>query len=170
MAYDKKVRGYGATFDRFLEKIKATSNIILIILLLGLTLLLGISIAMRFFLGQPISWSNAVARYIYIYIVMIGTAISYMLDGHASIESFHNIMPSKIRLTFDLAHYIIMMSLSAILVVKGIKYAVSMWGVHSPVLSFFSMGIIYLAVPICFSIIFLYLLRKLIRLPGEYRS
>ena len=170
MSYDEKNEGKGVAFDLILEKIKTISNTVLIILLISLTLLLGVSIAMRFFLGQPISWSNAVARYMYIYIVMIGTAISYMLNGHASIDSFYDIMPKSIRLVFDLAHYIIMMGLSAMLVVKGIKYAIGMWGVHSPVLSFISMGIVYLSVPICFAIIFLYLLRKTIGLPGEYRN
>jgi len=170
MSYDEKDRRSVGTFDRFLENIKAVSNTVLVVLLIGLTLLLGVSIAMRFFLGQPISWSNAVARYIYIYIVMIGTAVSYMLNGHASIGSFYDIMPKGVRLIFDLAHYIIMMVLSVLLVVKGTKYAIGMWNVHSPVLSFFSMGIVYISVPICFVIIFLYLLRKTIGLPDEYRS
>ena len=169
MDYDKKERLRGTTFDLILEKIKTISNTFITILLIGLTLLLGASIAMRYFLGQPISWSNAVARYVYIYIVLIGSAISYMLEGHAVIESFYNIMPKGVKMVFDLAHYLIVMGLSLILIVKGTKYAIGMWGVHSPVLSFFSMGIVYLAVPICFVIIFLYLLRKTIGLPGEYR-
>ena len=169
MDYDKKDRGSGATFDLILEKIKTISNTFITILLIGLTLLLGASIAMRYFLGQPIAWSNAVARYVYIYIVLIGSAISYMLEGHAVIESFYSIMPRGVRMVFDLAHYLIVMGLSAMLIVKGVKYTISMWGVHSPVLSFFSMGLVYLAVPISFMIIFLYLLRKTIGLPGEYR-
>jgi len=165
---DKKDVLRGATFDLILEKIKTTSNTFMTILLIGLTLLLGASIAMRYFMGQPISWSNAIARYVYIYIVLIGSAISYMLEGHAVIESFYNIMPRSIKMVFDLAHYLIVMGLSAILIVKGVKYTISMWGVNSPVLAFFPMGIVYLAVPICFVIIFLYLLRKTIGLPGEY--
>ena len=168
MGHDKTKRLSGATFDLILEKIKTISNTFMTILLIGLTLLLGASIAMRYFLGQPISWSNAVARYVYIYIVLIGSAISYMLEGHAVIESFYNIMPRGVKMVFDLAHYLIVMGLSALLIVKGVKYTISMWGVHSPVLSFFSMGIVYLALPICFVIIFLYLLRKTIGLPGEY--
>jgi TRAP-type C4-dicarboxylate transport system permease small subunit len=168
MGHDKKERLRGTTFDLILEKIKTISNTFMTILLIGLTLLLGASIAMRYFLGQPISWSNAIARYVYIYIVMIGSAISYMLEGHAVIESFYNIMPKGVKMVFDLAHYLIVMGLSLILIVKGTKYAIGMWGVHSPVLSFFSMGIVYFAVPICFVIIFLYLLRKTIGLPGEY--
>jgi TRAP-type C4-dicarboxylate transport system permease small subunit len=168
MGHDKKERLRGTTFDLILEKIKTISNTFITILLIGLTLLLGASIAMRYFLGQPISWSNAVARYVYIYIVLIGSAISYMLEGHAVIESFYNIMPKGVKMVFDLAHYLIVMGLSLILIVKGTKYAIGMWGVHSPVLSFFSMGIVYFAVPICFVIIFLYLLRKTIGLPGEY--
>lgn len=168
MGHDKKESLRGATFDLILEKIKTISNIFMTILLIGLTLLLGASIAMRYLLGQPISWSNAVARYIYIYIVLIGSAISYMLEGHAVIESFYNIMPRGVKMVFDLAHYLIVMGLSLILIVRGTKYAIGMWGVHSPVLTFFPMGIVYLAVPICFVIIFLYLLRKTIGLPGEY--
>ena len=166
---DKKDVLRGATFDLILEKIKTTSNTFMTILLIGLTLLLGASIAMRYFMGQPISWSNAVARYVYIYIVLVGSAVSYMLDGHAAIESFYNIMPRSIKMVSDLAHYLIVMGLSLLLVVKGAKYAIGMWGVHSPVLTFFPMGLVYLAVPISFAILFLYLLRKTIGLPGEYR-
>ena len=170
MEHDKKEGSGEAAFDLILEKIKTLSNLLLIILLIGLTLLLGASIAMRFFLGQPISWANAIARYIYIYIVLIGSAVSYLLEGHAAIESFYNLMPRHIKMVFDLAHYLIVMGLSVILVAKGSKHVISMWGVNSPVLSFFSMGIVYLSVPICFLIIFLYMLRKTIGLPGVYRK
>jgi TRAP-type C4-dicarboxylate transport system permease small subunit len=109
MDHDTKKGVEQTAFDLILEKIKTISNTFLIILLISLTLLLGASITMRYFLGQPISWSNAIARYIYIYIVLIGSAISYMLDGHATIESFYNIMPRNFKVTFDLAHYLIVM-------------------------------------------------------------
>ena len=155
-------------FDLFLEKVKTISNAFLVILLIGLTLLLGASIAMRYFLGQPISWSNAVARYAYIYIVLIGSAISYMLDGHAMIESFYNVLPERLKIVCDFAHYLVVMGLSAMLVVKGAKYAIKMWSVHSPVLTFFPMGIVYLSVPISFMVILLHLLRKTIGMPGRY--
>ena len=168
MGHDNKEGMGEAAFDRILEKIETISNVFMVILLIGLTLLLGASIAMRYFMGQPISWANAVARYVYIYIVLVGSAISYMLGGHASIESAYNIMPRGVKMVFDLAHYLIVMGLSVMLIVIGTKYAMSMWGVHSPVLSFFSMGIVYLSVPISFMIIFLYLLRRTIGLPGEY--
>jgi TRAP-type C4-dicarboxylate transport system permease small subunit len=170
MDHDKKEGSGGAVFDLLLEKVKTISNVLLIILLIGLTLLLGASIAMRYFLGQPISWANAVGRYVYIYIVLIGSAVSYLLEGHATIESFYNLMPRRIKMVFDLAHYLIVMGLSVLLIVKGTKYAMGMWGVHSPVLSFFSMGIVYLSVPISFLIIFLYMLRKTMGLPGVYRK
>jgi TRAP-type C4-dicarboxylate transport system permease small subunit len=170
MDHDKKEGSGGAVFDLLLEKVKTISNVLLIILLIGLTLLLGASIGMRYFLGQPISWANAVARYVYIYIVLIGSAVSYLLEGHATIESFYNLMPRRIKMIFDLAHYLIVMGLSVLLIVKGTKYAMGMWGGHSPVLSFFSMGIVYLSVPISFLIIFLYMLRKTMGLPGVYRK
>jgi TRAP-type C4-dicarboxylate transport system permease small subunit len=170
MDHDKKDGAGGTAYDVILERIQALSNVLMVILLIGLTLLLGASISMRYFIGQPISWANAISRYAYIYIVLIGSAVSYMLEGHATIESFYNLMPRGIKLVCDLAHCLIIMGLSAILVVKGTKYAISMWGVHSPVLTFFSMGIVYLSVPISFLIIFLYMLKKAMGLPLIYRE
>jgi TRAP-type C4-dicarboxylate transport system permease small subunit len=159
-----------AAFDLFLAKIKTVSNGFLIVLLIGLTLLLGATIGMRFFLGQPIAWANAISRYAYIYIVLIGSAVSYMLAGHATIESFYDLASPRFKKVFDFAHYLIVMGLSVILTVKGAKYAMSMWGVHSPVLPFFSIGIVYLSVPLCFSIIFLFMLRNILGLLGLYQK
>ncbi len=159
----------GTTFDGLLEWIRTISNVFLVVLLLSVTLLLGATIAMRFFLGQPIAWSNAVSRYIYIYIVLIGSAISYMLDGHAIIESFYNVLPKGFKPLCDLAHYLIVMSLCVLLIFKGIKYTMQMWGVHSPVLPWFPMGIVYFSIPLSFLIIFLFLLRKTTGLGGKYR-
>jgi len=85
-----------------------------------------------------------------------------MLGGHATIESFYDIMPRSVQKVFDLIHYIVVMGLCSILVINGSKYAISMWGVNSPVLMNFSMGIVYLSVPIGFIIIFLFLLKKII--------
>jgi len=149
------------TFNLILEKVRLISSSFLMILLLALVVLLGASITMRYFLGQPISWSNSIARYIYIYIVLIGSAVSYMLGGHATIESFYNIAPKPVQKVFDLIHYIVVMGLCSILVINGSKYAVSMWGVNSPVLMNLPMGVVYLSVPIGFAIIFLFLLKKI---------
>ena len=66
MAHDKTAGSWGVAFDRILERIKTISNVFMGILLIGLTWLVGASIAMRYFMGQPISWANAVARYVYI--------------------------------------------------------------------------------------------------------
>ena len=85
MNHAKKKGLIKSAFDLTLEKIETISNLMLIVLLIGLTLLLGTSIAMRYFLGQPIAWANAVARYTYIYIVMIGGGVSYRLEGQAVI-------------------------------------------------------------------------------------
>ncbi|MEJ2170934.1 MAG: hypothetical protein P8X90_36045 [Desulfobacterales bacterium] len=70
MEHDKKEGAGAAFFDLILEKIKTLSNLLMLVLLIGLTLLLGASIGMRYFLGQPISWANAISRYAYIYIVL----------------------------------------------------------------------------------------------------
>lgn len=169
MDHEKNKSSAEDAFNLILEKVRSVSSAFLTILLLALVVLLGTSITMRYFLGQPISWSNSIARYIYIYIVLIGSAVSYMLGGHATIESFYNIMPKAVQKLFDLIHYIVVMGLCSILVVNGFKYAISMWGVNSPVLMNLPMGLVYLSVPIGFFIIFLFLLKKIVFLRGSQK-
>ena len=61
MDNDKKDGAGRTAFDLILERIQALSNVLMVILLVGLTLLLGASISMRYFIGQPISWANAIS-------------------------------------------------------------------------------------------------------------
>jgi len=130
------------------EKIEEGSKIIAFTLLTGMGLVLGLNIAMRFLFHHPISWSNEISRYAYIYIVLFGTAISYREGTHAKIDFVRNSVSKKMQNVFDIIHYLVMIFISIILIVFGTKHVITMWPVHAPVLTFLSVGIIYLSVPV----------------------
>lgn len=131
------------------------------VLLVGMALVLGVNIFLRFFLDQPISWSNTITRYAYIHIVLLGAAVSYMEGGHAQIEVIYQRVPQKLQIIFDLLHYGVMLFLCLVLTVMGAKHVVSMWNVHSPILAGFPLGVVYLAVPLCAVVMIMYILQQL---------
>jgi TRAP-type C4-dicarboxylate transport system permease small subunit len=142
------------------ENLRIGSSAFLFLLLVGLTLIQGANIAMRYFFNQPIYWSNNISRYIYIYIVLIGTAVSYIEGGHAKVEFFYNAVSKKMKVVFDVLQIGIILFLFLVLTIVGTKHAIMMWPVHPPVLEFLSVGMIYLSIPISGVIVIVFLVFK----------
>lgn len=132
------------------------------ILFIGMAIILGGSIALRYFFDYPISWSNVITRYAYIHIVLLGAAVSYIEGGHAQIETFYERSSRKTRIVFDFIHYGVMTILCLVLTVMGTKQAAAMWDVHPPILAGFPLGAVYLAVPGCAVIMMLHILRLIL--------
>jgi len=153
---------FKSALDGIIKIIATGTNLTLLLSMVVLSLILGANIAMRYLFRYPINWSNAVSRYIYIYIVLLGTAISYLEGSHATIDVVHNAASRKTKVIFDLFHYLIMMFLCIILIGYGMKHAIRTWHVHSPVLTSFPMGIVYLSVPLSAVVILIYLVRRLL--------
>lgn len=151
-------------FDSTLDRIKHLSGWFLFMLMSGMGCVLGLNIVTRYIFEWPISWSNSVSRYAYIFVVLLGTAISYMEGSHAKIDALYNIAPKWLRVIFDLFHYLVLMFVCLVLIVIGSHHVGTMWNVKSPYLTFFPIGIVYLSVPLSAAIIFLFLIRKIIAL------
>lgn len=132
-----------------------------------LILLIGVSLLLMNTIGQPIGWSNAVGRYIYIYIVLIGSAMAYIKGEHPTINLFYDRCGRKTRLIIDLTNYLVVMSFSILMILFGLNHSIKMWPIMSPVLPFFSMGILYLSVPLSFTIVFIYTVKATMKLISE---
>jgi len=122
-----------------------------------------VNITGRYLFHYSLVWSNNLSRYMYIYIVLLGTAVSYKQDLHAVIIIAHDAVPVKTKKVFDAVHYAAMMFLSIVLIIPGIKHVTLMWPVQDPMMSF-SLGIIYTAVPLSAFAILLFVFSRVISL------
>lgn len=147
-----------------IDKLKTASNFFLFVLMVGLILVLGVNIVLRYFFDNPIAWSNTASRYAYIFIVLVGSGVSYIEGGHAQIDFIYDKAPNKLKYIFDLFHCIIMIGVSLILIVMGLNHSISMWPVHTPIIPWFSVGIVYLSIPLCALLILLFLIKKMLKL------
>ena len=151
-----------SALDAILKKITGGINVFLFFILTAMGLILGVNIVMRFLFDNPIAWSNVVTRYAYIYIVLLGTAISYIEDSHAQIDFVYAAVPKKVQGVFDTIHYLCMMFLCGILVIFGTKHVITMWPVHSPVVKGLSIGVLYLSVPVSAAVTLFFLIIKML--------
>jgi len=147
-----------------MDKLKIASELFLFVLMVGLILVLGVNIVLRYFFNNPIAWSNTVSRYAYIFIVLVGSGVSYIEGGHAQIEFIYDRASNRLKSIFDLGHCTIMIGVTLILIVMGLRHSISMWSVHTPIIPWFSVGIVYLSIPLCALLILLFLIKKILEL------
>ena len=162
MAAQENITPVESACDAVLKKLTWVMNIVLFVVMLTMGLVLGANIVLRYVFESPIRWSNVVTRYAYIYIVFLGTAVSYIEGGHAQIDFVHDMAPKWMKGVFDFLHVACMMFLCVIMTIYGIKHVMTMWGVHSPAVPSLSIGVVYLSVPISAVVIFVFLVTKLI--------
>lgn len=155
---------FESRMNRLVEKVATVFNTLLFIQLAATALILVVNITTRYLIGFSIKWANNISRYAYIYIVLLGTAVSYKENLHAKITILYNAMPKKIKFAFNTLHYAVMMFLSVFLIVKGTVHVVTMWPVTDPIMDFFSMGIVYISVPLSAAAIFLFVILKIVSL------
>jgi len=164
MANNEKKEIVTAIVSTSIDKLKIASNFFLFVLMVGLIFILGVNIVLRYFFDNPIAWSNTASRYSYIFIVLVGSGVSYIEGGHAQIEFVYDRAPKRLKFIFDLFHCVIMISVSLILIVMGLKHSILMWAVHPPIIPWFSVGIVYLSIPFCALLILLFLIKKILEL------
>jgi TRAP-type C4-dicarboxylate transport system permease small subunit len=164
MTRAKPPNAVSSALERLLRHLTAATNGVLFVMMLGMALVLGANIFLRYLFESPIAWSNVITRYAYIYIVLLGTAVSYIEGSHAQIDVVYESVSPRMRAFFDLMHYLAMLFLCLLLIFFGMKHVVTMWPVHSPVVSFLSMGIVYLSVPLSAALMAVFLVKKIIEL------
>lgn len=156
-----------SALEKIIKKITTATNFVLFLIMVIMGLVLAGNIAMRFLFETPISWSNVISRYCYIYVVLLGTAISYIEGSHATFNSVYAAVPQKLKVLFNISHYLIMIIFCIILLIYGAMHVVTMWPVSSPIVPFLSIGFVYLSVPISAVIMILFLLQKILGLKNQ---
>ncbi len=150
--------------NTLMNQLKTASSFMLFVMMAGLILLLGTNILLRYCFDSPIAWSNTISRYAYIFIVLVGSGVAYIEEGHARIDLLYDRVGPGLKRIFDLLHCLIMMAVCLGFIIMGFKHALSMWSVHAPIIPWFPVGAVYLSIPLFAVLIFLYLLKKLLSL------
>jgi len=142
----KKIENYLESIERLTNKLEYLSKLVLTILMIEISIMCASSVFSRFILNYSISWSNEILRYSYIYIVFIGTAVSFKEGTHARMEILYTKSPKFIKNIIAIINTSIMIFISCLLIVLGINLAIKEWHVKAPVINFFPIGMFYLSI------------------------
>jgi TRAP-type C4-dicarboxylate transport system permease small subunit len=97
-------------------------------------------------IGTPLAWTGEVARYSFIWAVMLGAVVATKRNGHIVIDVFLNIFPKRVQKKLTMISSIIMVILLAIIAYFGFNLSVEFWDTPMALLPY-SMGIVYSSLP-----------------------
>lgn len=78
--------------DRHLE------SVVIVALMAAMSALIGMQIFMRYVMGASLSWSEELARYLFIWMTYLGIACAVRQNAHIRVTMLTDLLPERIRL------------------------------------------------------------------------
>ena len=113
----------------------------------GIFIVMTVQVFFRYILNNSLSWSEELARFLFVWASMTGAVVVTGKRGHAAIKMLDGLFPAKVNRTKDLIFDIVIAALGAMIFVYGLKLTGSTRNQTSPALHL-SYSYIYMAIPI----------------------
>jgi TRAP-type C4-dicarboxylate transport system permease small subunit len=133
------------------------------LMLLAIVLIVLSNVFFRYFLHIGLGWTEEASRFLQIGMTFVAAAIAVKQWGHFQLLVIRNYLPRKYHRFFQYFSVTVVLLMSAILVRYGISIAEISWYQTSPTMDW-SMGYLYLMVPVCGAIMFVFALEHLFNL------
>ncbi len=144
----EKVNSFKKKLDKFVD-------IIIVILFIIIFSVVLLQIFFRYVLNSPLTWSEELSRYLFIWISFLGWTLATRHNTHIKVEFVINTLPPKIKFIIRLFTQIIIIFFMGMLIYLGIRMAARSVDVPTITL-FFTYAYIYAIVPIASAIILFY--------------
>lgn len=131
------------------DKIRDVGRKAVLVAMIIMTPVVFVNVVARYLFNVSLPWSPEVARYSFVWITFLGTAVALRENSHAKITLLIEATPQKVQKVLKLVNYIIMVSLCILLITTGIKQTLDVWPTKAAYMRFMSMGWMYLSIPIC---------------------
>lgn len=152
------------TFRDFIDNFEECAAVLLSVAM-SIAVTLGVITRL---IGAPLAWTNEVARYVFVWVVMMGAVVAVKRNGHIIIDVFINLFSEKVQGTLRFAGSILVILILSVLVYFGTVLAVEFWGTKMSLLPY-PIGLVYASLPACSLLMILRMAQRLFREPRVRR-
>jgi TRAP-type C4-dicarboxylate transport system permease small subunit len=131
-------------FDNLLAKAEAA---VLITLVAVMTVVVFLQVVYRYFLTQPLYWSEELARYLFVWLSILGATLGLQKRGHFGLDIFYQMLPNKGRRFLQRLIHLLMGCVILVILIQGIKLVQMTIPQESPAMGI-SMGWAYACLPV----------------------
>ena len=159
------MRKVGKCLDDNLVKVRKVVNILIIILFGVQVVVVFIQVIARYIFNNPFSWSEEMARYIQVWMILLVSSICVRKNAHFAIDYLTYKLNFRYKKILDIVVNLILLFYIFIITTYGWRIVVTIFsfGQTSPAM-LMPLYLIYLAIPVSGVLMFLEVLIRLLKL------
>lgn len=115
----------------------------------------------RYALHYPVVWTDEAARFLAVWLIMLGAVRCIREDSHIQIDLLFNLFSPKLQRWIDLLANMIFVALVGVLIWQGFKI-LPLISTQTAAASRISMGWVYAAIPVSSLLMLFYLVERII--------
>jgi TRAP-type C4-dicarboxylate transport system permease small subunit len=85
--------GFARNLDRFCERLNRATELVIAVLLALTVMVALLQVVFRYGLDSSLSWSEELARYLFIWVIFIGMASAARRGQHMAVEALAGVLP-----------------------------------------------------------------------------
>ena len=117
------------------------------VLLAAITVILVMQICTRYFLGDPMSWTEEVSRHLFVWLVFFGASGAIRDRSHIAVDVVNTLLPTRIRRIVMLGSNVLVLFFLINVLYWGARAVGRMWGLSTATLEI-PFGLVYTVFPI----------------------
>jgi TRAP-type transport system small permease protein len=149
------------SLGRLQKKVDRVLDIFAVTMFLVIFAVVLLQVFMRYFLGSPLVWSEELARYLFVWISLIGWVFATRSGTHIRIGAFTDNLPASVRKAIGVFNFALVIIFALVLIYYGFAMVLKNLDVPTVTL-FFTYSVVYAAVPFSLSLIIFYSVLRLI--------
>jgi len=122
-------------------------NGILALILGGMTLLVFVSVLLRYIFNNPVTWSEELASLLFAWLTFLGAYVGFRSRSHITIDTLVIYLPHGLQRGLARIVDVCVLSLLALILWQGVSLTITTWGLEFPAMEI-SRGYLYLSLPL----------------------
>ena len=138
-------------------------NALLVTLLTAIVLILFCSVFWRYFLNDPISWSEDASLFCMVWMTLLGAPPALKYGEHVAMDAIFQVLPDKFAWIFRALINLVVMGTAIAVVYYGFPFVKQGMARIIPSMDWLSQGYVYLALPVGYGLLIPVCLENLLR-------
>lgn len=121
----------------------------LLVILFGLILdIILLAVFFRYVINHSLFWSDEIVRYLFVWFILLGSALTLRDRAHLRVEYFINHFPPKVRRAAECVSLLLIAAFSVFLIVAGMMWVIETQGTYTSALKLPLNIVFYAALPV----------------------
>lgn len=145
---------------------KHFEEIILVVFFSVMIILVFLQVVFRYVFNYSLIWSEELARYLFVWQILLGASLSIRDDKHLKIDVIYMIVPEKMKKYIKVLSYFIFLVFALFLIKEGTLLVNNMLFIkkqYTPAMKV-PMGLIYLIVPFSATLMSIRLVQNIVKI------